>query len=79
MLMDRLEEPPKVASTDDGNEYAKLATYLKDKGIGHKVSVSDRCNAWALLDRAVQDITQRFTLLISRNGKGDEKLKLEKH
>ena len=42
MLIERLGEKPKVLSTDDGNEYAELVTYLKDKGIGHKVSVANR-------------------------------------
>ena len=32
VLIDRLEEQPKVVSTDDGLEYTELATYLKDKG-----------------------------------------------
>ena len=79
VLIDRLEEKPVTVSTDDGNEYAELATYLKDKGIGHKVSVSDRdVNALAVLDRAVQLVKRRFTLLMARTGRGDEKLKLEK-
>ena len=33
VLIDWLEEQPKVVSTDDGNEYAELATYLKDKKV----------------------------------------------
>ena len=37
VLIDRLEEQPKVVSTDDGNEHAELAKYLKDKGIGTKL------------------------------------------
>ena len=79
VLIDRLEEKPITVSTDDGNEYAELATYLKDKGIGHKVSVSDRdVNALAVLDRAVQDVKQRFTRLMARTGAGDEKVKLER-
>ena len=79
VLIDRLEEQPKVVSTDDGNEYAELAVYLKTKGIGHKVSVADRdVNALAVLDRAVQDVKQRFTRTMARTGAGDEKLKLER-
>ena len=79
VLIDRLEEQPKIVSPDDGNEHAELATYLKDKGIRHKVSVSDRdVNALDVLDRAVQDVKQRFTRLMARTGRGDEKLKLEK-
>ena len=79
VLIERLEEQPKVLSTDDGNEFAVLATYLKDRGIGHKVSVSDRdVNALAVLDRAVQDVKQRFTRMMARTGAGDEKVKLER-
>jgi len=79
VLIERLEEKPKVVSTDDGNEHAELATYLKTNGIGHKVSVSDRdVNALAVLDRAVQDVKQRFTRMIARTGAGDEKVKLER-
>ena len=79
VLIEQLEEQPKVVSTDDGNEHAVLAKYLKDKGIGHKVSVADRdVNALAVLDRAVQDVKQRFTRLLARTGAGDEKFKLEK-
>ena len=79
VLIEQLEEQPKVLSTDDGNEYAVLATYLKDKGIGHKVSVADRdVNALALLDRAVQDVKQRFTRMMARTGAGNEKGKLER-
>ena len=79
VLIDRLEEQPKVVSTDDGNEFAVLAKYLKDRGIGHKVSVSDRdVNALAVLDRAVQDVKQRYTRMMARTGAGDEKVKLEK-
>jgi hypothetical protein len=79
VLIDSLEEQPKVLSTDDGKEYAELATYLKEKGIGHKVSVSDRdVNALAVLDRAVQDVKQRFTRMMARTGAGDEKVKLDR-
>lgn len=79
VLIERLEEKPKVVSTDDGNEHAELATYLKTKGIGHKVSVADRdVNALAVLDRAVQDVKQRFTRLMARTGAGDEKVKLDR-
>jgi hypothetical protein len=79
VLIDRLEEQPKVVSTDDGLEHTELATYLKDKGIGHKVSVADRdVNALAVLDRAVQDVKQRFTRMVARTGAGDEKIKLDK-
>jgi len=78
ILIDRLPEIPKVVSTDDGLEYNELATYLKEKGIGHKVHVSNRdVNALAVLDRAVQDVKQRFTRLLARSP-GDEKLKLER-
>ena len=79
MLIDRLEEQPKVVSTDDGLEYTELATHLKDKGIGHKVSIADRdVNALAVVDRAVQDVKQRFTRMMARTGAGDEKIKLER-
>ena len=51
VLIDRLEEQPKVVSPDDGNEHAELGTYLKDKWIGHKVSVIDRdVNALDVMD-----------------------------
>lgn len=78
VLIDRLDKKPIVVSTDDGGEYANFSTYLKEKGIGHKVHVADRdVNALAVLDRAVQDVKQRFTRILARTGKGDEKLKLE--
>ena len=32
VLIDRLEEQPKVVSTDDGLEYTELATYAKPRG-----------------------------------------------
>ena len=70
-LIERLEEEPKVISTDDGGEYAELATWLQTKGIGHKVHVADRdVNALAVLDRAVQDVKARFTRIMARTGKG---------
>jgi hypothetical protein len=45
VLIQRLEEQPKVVSTDDGLEYAELAAYLKDKGIGHKLHLTDSARA----------------------------------
>ena len=78
-LIERLPEQPKVVSTDDGGEYTELAEWLKSKNIGHKVHVSDKdVNALAVLDRAVQDVKQRFTRILARSGPGDEKLKLER-
>ena len=35
-------------------------------------------NALAVLDRAVQDVKQRFSRIMARTGEGDEKTKLEK-
>ena len=66
-LIDQLEQQPKVVSKDNGNEYADLATYLKDKGIGHEGSVSDwDVNTLAVLEPAVQDVKKRFTRVMAR-------------
>ena len=57
----------------------KALTYLTETRIGHKVSLRDRdVQAFAVLDRAVQNVKRRFTRLMARTGKGDETLKLQK-
>ena len=68
-----------MVSTDDGLEYNTLSSWLQDQGIGHKQSTSDSDkNALAVLDRAVQDVKERFVRIIARTGKGEELLKLAK-
>ena len=72
-LIERLDEKPKVLSTDDGLEYTQLSDYLKEKGIGHKQSTADQDkNALSVLDRAVQDVKARFARILARTGRGLE-------
>ena len=79
VLINRLEEKPKVLSTDAGLEYEELSPWLKEKGIAHKQSTADTDkNALAVLDRAVQDVKARFARILASTGKGEEKNKLEK-
>ena len=79
ILINRLEEKPRVLSTDSGLEYEELSTWLTSQGIGHKQSVADTDkNALAVLDRAVQDVKARFSRILTGTGKGEEKQKLEK-
>ena len=40
VLINRLEEKPKVLSTDDGLEYQTLGPWLQEQGIGHKNNTS---------------------------------------
>ena len=57
----RLEQKPKVLSTDDGLEYQTLGPWLQEQGIGHKQSTADTDkNALAVLYRAVQDVKARL-------------------
>ena len=78
-LLDHVTTKPKVVSTDDGLEYNTLSSWLQDQGIGHKQSTSDTDkNALAVLDRAVQDVKERFVRIIARTGSGEELLKLAK-
>jgi hypothetical protein len=78
-LILRLEERPKVVSTDDGREYQTLGPWLQEQGIGHKTSVADTDkNALAVLDRAVQDVKARLARILASTGKGEEKQKLER-
>ena len=78
-LLNHVTTKPKVVSTDDGLEYNTLSSWLQDQGIGHKQSTADTDkNALAVLDRAVQDVKERFVRIIARTGKGEELLKLAK-
>ena len=79
VLINRLEEKPKVVSTDDGLEYQTLGPWLQEQGIGHKQSTADTDkNALAVLDRAVQDVKARLARILASTGKGEEKQKLER-
>jgi len=79
VLINRLEEKPKVVSSDDDLGFQTLSAWLKEQGIGHKQHVSDQDkNALAVLDRAVQDVKARFSRILASTGKGEEKQKLEK-
>jgi hypothetical protein len=79
VLINRLEEKPKVLSTDAGLEYEELSPWLTSQGIGHKQNVADQDkNSLAVLDRAVQDVKARFSRILASTGKGEEKTKLEK-
>ena len=70
VLINRLEEKPKVLSTDAGLEYEELSPWLKEQGIGHKQSVADQDkNALAVLDRAMQDVKARFSRILASTGK----------
>ena len=42
VLINRLEEKPKVLSTDSGLEYEELSPCLTSQGIGHKQHVADQ-------------------------------------
>ena len=79
VLINRLEEKPKVLSSDDDLGFQTLSAWLKEQGIGHKQSTADTDkNALAVLDRAVQDVKARFSRILASTGKGEEKSKLEK-
>ena len=79
VLINRLEEKPKVLSTDDGLEYQTLGPWLQEQGIGHRTSVADTDkNALGVLDRAVQDVKARLARILASTGKGEEKQKLER-
>ena len=79
VLINRLQEKPKVLSTDDGLEYQTLGPWLQEQGIGHKTSVADtNKNALAVLDRAVQDVKARLARIVASTGKRGEKEKLER-
>ena len=79
VLINRLEEKPKVLSSDDDLGFQTLSAWLKEQGIGHKQHVADQDkNALAVLDRAVQDVKARFARILASTGKGEEKQKLEK-
>ena len=74
-----MDENFKVLSTDDDNEYAELRTWSPFKGTGHKSNVPDReVNALRVLDTAVQDIRERFTVILADTGKGEERSKRKK-
>ena len=78
-LIGRLDEKPKVVSSDDDLGFQTLSPWLKEQGIGHKQSTADTDkNALAVLDRAVQDVKARFSRILASTGKGEEKSKLEK-
>ena len=69
-----MSERPKVLSTDDGLEYSTLSPWPQKQGIGHKQSTADTDkNALAVLDRAVQDVTDRFVRILARTGRGVER------
>ena len=53
-LIERLDDKPKVVSSDDDLGFQTLSPWFKDQGIGHKQSTADiDQNALAVLDRAV--------------------------
>ena len=79
VLIDRLQERPKVISSDDGLEHTALSQWLKEQGIGHKQSTADTDKqALSILDRAVQDTKSRFSRILASTGKGEEKEKVER-
>ena len=79
VLINRLEEKPKVVSTDDGLEYTTLSQWLKEQQIGHKQSTADTDKqALSILDRAVQDTKARFSRILASTGRGEEREKLER-
>ena len=79
VLINRLEEKPKVLSTDDDLGFQTLSPWLESQGIGHKQSTADTDkNALAVLDRAVQDVKARLARIVASTGKGGEKEKLER-